>query len=167
MIGDLRTLLLRELATLAREVDLYPDDASLWQPVPGLANAGGNLALHLCGNLRHFIGATYGGTGYVRDREAEFAARDLPKAAVLAEIQATVRDLEAGLAAFDPSRLQEPFPIAFGGRQPGTQVLLLHLLSHLAFHLGQVDYHRRAATGDRRGAGAVATSELLPPISGT
>jgi len=167
VIGDLKALLLRELATLAREVDLYPDDASLWQPVPGLANAGGNLALHLCGNLRHFIGATYGGTGYVRDRETEFAARDLPKATVLGEIQATHRDLEAGLARLAQPRPPGPSPIPLHARDPGTQVLLLHLLSHLAFHLGQLDYHRRAATGDRRGAGAVAPSELLPPISGT
>lgn len=166
MIQDLRTLLRRELGTLAREVDLYPDDGSLWKAVPGLANAGGNLALHLCGNLRHFIGATLGGTGYLRDRDAEFAARDLPKAAVLAEIQAALRDVDATLAGFAPARLQDPFPIAFAGQHLDTGAFLLHLASHLAFHLGQVDYHRRAATGDARGAGAVAISELLPPAAG-
>ncbi len=166
MIQDLRVMLLRDLATLAREVDLYPDDGSLWKAVPGLANAGGNLALHLCGNLRHFIGATLGGTGYVRDRDAEFADRDLAKAALLAEIQATHQDVDATLSAFPPARLQEPFPIAFAGQHLGTGAFLLHLASHLAFHLGQVDYHRRAATGEARGAGAVAISELLPPAAG-
>ena len=163
MIADLRRLLARELATLRREVEAYPDDASLWAAVPGLANSGGNLALHLCGNLRHFIGAGLGQSGYVRDREAEFSARDRGRAEVAAEVERTALEVEAALRDLDPARLREPFPLAVGGGHPQARLFLLHLLAHLAFHLGQLDAHRRAATGEPRGAGAVAVADLLDP----
>src|SRR5438034_403340 len=88
-ISDLRRVLLRDVETLARELELYPDDGSLWRAVPGLPNAGGNLILHLAGNLRHFIGAQLGGTGFVRDRDAEFASKDVPRERLLREIAAT------------------------------------------------------------------------------
>lgn len=162
MILDLRRILLRDLGTLAREVALYPDDASLWREVPGLANAGGSLALHLCGNLRHFVGAVLGGTGFQRDRPREFAIRGLSREAVRKEIQATMEEVEATLAALSPARLGEPFPIGFEGVHLRTDLFLLHLGSHLAFHLGQLDYHRRVATGNPQGAGAVSIAALAP-----
>ena len=163
MIGDLRRLLARELATLRREVEAYPDDASLWAAVPGLTNSGGNLALHLCGNLRHFIGAGLGRTGYVRDRDAEFSAKGRSRAELLEEIGHAAADVEAALRDLDPARLGSPFPLAVGGIHPPTGRFLLHLLGHLAFHLGQLDYHRRAATGDPKGAGALGVADLLDP----
>ena len=72
---DLSKNMLRDIETLGREVALYPDDASLWAERPGLPNTGGNLTLHLVGNVRHFIGALLGDKGYVRNREHEFGAR--------------------------------------------------------------------------------------------
>jgi hypothetical protein len=162
VIPDLRIILLRDLETLAREVALYPDDASLWREVPGLPNAGGNLALHLCGNLRHFIGAALGATGYQRDRPAEFAARGLAREAVEAEIRTAAREVDATLAALEPSRLSDPFPLAFEGRHLRTDLFLAHLCGHLAFHLGQLDYHRRVATGNPQGAGALSLAALAP-----
>jgi hypothetical protein len=42
----------------------------------GISNSAGNLCLHLIGNLNHFIGATLGNTGYVRNREQEFSSKE-------------------------------------------------------------------------------------------
>jgi hypothetical protein len=147
MIEELKTVLLKDLASLRREVEQYPDDASLWRPLPGIANAGGNLALHLAGNLQAFIGAQLGHTGYVRDRDREFAARDLPRARVLQEIDAAAQAVETGLAALDPTTLDREFPLPMGGQRLSTGQFLLNLGSHLAYHLGQVDYHRRMIQG--------------------
>jgi hypothetical protein len=162
MIDDLRRVFRRDLTTLAREVALYPDDASLWKGVPGQPTAGGNLALHLCGNLRHFLGTTLGGTGYVRQRDLEFNRKDVTRAELQAEIETTAGDVDAALAKLEPSRLAEPFPIEIGGASLPTGVVLAHLATHLAFHLGQLDYHRRAATGDRTSAAPLGLKELLP-----
>ncbi|HEU4629795.1 MAG TPA: DinB family protein [Gemmatimonadaceae bacterium] len=158
----LRAVLLRELRAVRREVEAYPDDASLWAQRPGLPNAGGTIALHLAGNLQHYVGHRLGGTGYVRDRDAEFARRDVPRAEVLAELDAAAAAIDAALAdsAGTGATLPVRYPEAVGGRTLTTDDMLVHLAVHLAYHLGQLDYHRRLVTGDGRGVDAVAIREL-------
>ena len=146
MLKDLKLLLHRDLATLRREVELYPDDASLWRVLPGIANPGGNLALHLAGNLQFFIGAQVGHSGYVRDRDREFTVRDLPRAQVLQEIDAAAKAVDLGLTALDPVGLAVDFPTTMGGQRVSTGLFLLHLCPHLAYHLGQLNYHRRTVS---------------------
>ena len=113
--------------------------------------AGGTLALHLCGNLRHFIGAVLGGSGYVRNRELEFSLRGVSRRDLLAQVAAAKSEVMAALAHVgDEDDEARVFPLEYGGAMVAVDVFLLHLLSHLAFHLGQVDYHRRAATAGAR-----------------
>ncbi|HEV7667048.1 MAG TPA: DinB family protein [Thermoanaerobaculia bacterium] len=157
---DLSTLFLRDLDGLRREIELYPDDAAPWAEIPGLPNRGGTLALHLAGNLRHFIGAILGGSGYVRDRDLEFSARDVPRSELLEKIAAARQEVEAGLAALDPAALDADYPLPLGGRTISTRQFLIHLAMHLTFHLGQIDYHRRAATGDSKSAGVIPLEAL-------
>lgn len=160
MIPSLRGILDRDLQTLGRELDAYPDDAALWQELPGIPNPGGTLALHLCGNLRHYIGAVLGRSGYVRDREAEFADRGVPRTELGALIEETRTEVRAALDGLSPERLTEDFPVPMGGVTAPVGEVLMHLSGHLAYHLGQLDYHRRAVTGDSRTVGAIALKEL-------
>jgi len=160
MLSDLRTIMLRDLEGLRREIALYPDDDAPWKTLPGIPNTGGNLARHLAGNLRAYIGAQLGGTGYVRDRDGEFATSGLTRAALDAEIQQAIGDVDLTLTTLDPARLDQPYPLAFGDRRVGTRAFLLHLAVHLTYHLGQIDYHRRAVTGDATGVGAISLKEL-------
>lgn len=162
-LPDLAVLFERDLATLAREISAYPDDGSLWAAIPGQPSCGGNLALHLVGNLRHFIGAALGHTGFQRDRPLEFAAKDVPRESLLESIRTATDEVTAALATMPPSRLAEPFPLDLGGAHPTVQAVLLHLSTHLAFHLGQLDYHRRAATGDASSVGPVSLGHLSNP----
>lgn len=159
-IVDLSKSFLRDLDTLSREVALYPDDASLWAERPGLPNTGGNLALHLVGNVRHFIGVTLGGTAYVRDRDHEFATRQGSRLELSALIAAARSDVEAALAALPESKLAEPFPLAVGGHTLPTGRFLLHLATHFTFHLGQIDYHRRIVTGNAQSANTLPISAM-------
>lgn len=154
------TLLLRELRAVRHEIEAYPDDASPWIEVPGMPNTGGNLALHVAGNLRLFVGKHLGGIDYVRDRDAEFARRAGTRAELLAGIDAALDAVARGLALARAEALAGPYPEVFGERRIATEMFLGHLVAHLAFHLGQLDYHRRAVTGDRAGAGAVSLGEL-------
>ena len=153
-------ILRRDLAAVRRSVDAYPDDASVWAERPGLPNTGGTLVLHLSGNLQKYLGAVLGHTGYVRDRDAEFARRDVPRAALRAELDAAAEAVARGIAALGDDTLDAPYPEPIGGRMVTTGVFLLHVSSHLAYHLGQLDYHRRVVTGDARGVGAIAVTEL-------
>lgn len=148
----LSALIARDLAALAREVTLYPDDTSLWTPVPGQPNPGGVLAQHVVGNLRHFIGAVLGETGYVRHREAEFTSFLATRDSLVADLSLTAREVAETLQGLEPARLAAPYPLELPTGQPPADLFLLHLATHLAFHLGQVDYHRRAVTGDAASA---------------
>ena len=151
----LERVILRDLAAVTREVEAYPDDASLWAMPPGVPNAAGTLALHLAGNLQHYLGHYLGGSGYVRDRPAEFSRRGVSKAEVLAELGKAEAAVRAGLRADKALAVTEPFAAPFRTSTLLTEDALTHLTSHLAYHLGQIDYHRRVVTGQTHGIGAV------------
>jgi len=159
-LKSLRTVLVRDLTAVRSEVEAYPNDGDLWTLPDGLPNSGGTLALHLAGNLEHFIGALLGGTGYVRDRDAEFGARDAPREEIIARIDAAIATLRSVLGTLDARRLEEPFPQSVGGTTLPTGLFLTHLATHLAYHLGQLDYHRRVVTRQREGVGAQSIAAL-------
>lgn len=161
LAGMIEKFLLRELRSLRRELELYPDERLLWALPPGFPNSAGTLALHLAGNLQHYIGALLGGTGYVRNRDAEFAQRDIPRETLYEQIAAAEEAIRSTLPGMDDDRLSQPFPEAIRDHFLETGDLLLQLTSHLAYHLGQVDYHRRAVTGDAQGVGALSAAELV------
>ena len=156
----LLTLFRRELGAVRREVEAYPDDESLWKAVPGVPNTGGTLALHLAGNLQHFFGSILGKDGYVRDRDGEFGRRDVSRAELLRELDAAQASIEKTLSQMDDMDLQLPYPEPIAKRKVNTGLWLAHLAVHLGYHLGQLDYHRRAATKDERGIDAVSVREL-------
>ncbi|MEX2182533.1 MAG: DinB family protein [Gemmatimonadaceae bacterium] len=147
MLADLRAIYSRDIATIGREVAAYTTDAALWEPLEGTTNPGGTLALHLVGNLQHFIGTVLGGSDFVRDRDGEFGRRDLTRAELGAQVAQTADVVDRTLASLAPQRLAEEFPVVIAGRKLSTGRALLHLLAHLAYHLGQLDYHRRAVNG--------------------
>jgi hypothetical protein len=153
-------ILTRDLRALRREVEAYSDETDVWRVAPGLSNSTGTLVLHLAGNLQHFVGGQLGGTGYVRDRNAEFSLRDLPRHELLARIDAAVGAVERGLASISDAQLAAPFPQAVGGVTITTADFLVHLAAHLGYHLGQVDYHRRILTGNASSVGALSVAEL-------
>jgi hypothetical protein len=160
LLADLRSLLLRDLRAFRREIGLFPDDESPWAQVPGIANPAANLALHAAGNLQYFVGALLGNTGYRRNRDAEFGRRNGTRADLAAELERAESAVDRVLGALPPQRLAEPFPETLRGLQASTGTILLHLATHLAFHLGQAGYHRRALLADSRSSGAMSVDEL-------
>ena len=143
LIDTLKTLFDRDLAQLRREIEAYRDEANLWKKHGAIANPAGNLCLHLVGNLNAFVGAVFGETGYVRDREAEFSGTDVPRATLLALIDQTREVLPAALERVTPAQLAAVYPIKVFSRETSSEYMLVHLATHLAYHLGQVNYHRR------------------------
>lgn len=159
-VENIRRVLVRDLRSLRAELDAYENDSEVWALPDGLKNSAGTLALHLTGNLRHFIGAQLGQSGYVRDREQEFAARDIARETLTEQIDSAIRELELALNSLADSDLERPFPIAVGGHQFTIGRFLIHLIGHFAYHLGQLDYHRRIVTGNNAGIGAQSLDEL-------
>jgi uncharacterized damage-inducible protein DinB len=152
---DLSLLLVRELEGIRREIELFSDDASLWRTLPGVTNAAGNLALHVAGNLQHYVGAVLGGTDYVRNRDAEFSRRRGSAAEILAELDAAIKAVRGVLPGLSADRIDAPYPETINSAPIRTGLFLCHLATHAAFHLGQLGYLRRTLTGDTRTSGAV------------
>lgn len=160
LTATVAALLTRDLAAFRRSLAAYPDDAAVWAPAAGLPNSAGTLALHVAGNLRHFVGAVLGGSAYVRRREEEFTTLGVPRAELDALLARTAEEVRATLDRLDPAVLGRDVPAPVGGLRVTTGDLLVHLCTHLAFHLGQADAHRRAVTGNPAGIGAMAVREM-------
>lgn len=157
---DLRAVMVRDLRAVAKEVAAYPSDEALWLTVPGVANSGGTLALHLAGNLQHFVGGVLGGSGYVRDRDDEFGRRGTPRAKVVKEVEAAIGAVERALPKVGAAAWDEEYPLEVGGRRMSKARFALHLSAHLAYHLGQMDYHRRIVAPASGTAGTMSLTEL-------
>ncbi|MFN2570137.1 MAG: DinB family protein [Gemmatimonadales bacterium] len=154
------TVITRELKALRREIETYPSEDDLWEIRPGITNPGGNLALHLAGNLQYYFGNVLGKNGYARNRDAEFGSKDVPRAELLREIDDAIAAIEVGMRNLTDADLSKPYPEPVGGVSSSTGAFLAHLATHLAYHLGQVDYHRRILTGEGKTVKAMALTEL-------
>ena len=137
-------LINRDLDRLANEVEAYSKEENLWITEGEITNTAGNLTLHLCGNLQHFIGAVLGKTGYERNRDFEFAAKNISRAELLGSIQKTKTAVRDTLQRLPESVLNYPYPLrVFNNKEMSTLFFLIHLQGHLNYHLGQINYHRR------------------------
>ena len=136
----------KDLDTLAKEVALCEEETQLWIVLPGITNSIGNLTQHLIGNLNHFIGATLGETGYVRNRDAEFSERYLTKREMIAKINETSEILEKILGSLTNEQLEKTYPYETFGYAMTANHMIMKLAGHLGYHLGQINYLRRIST---------------------
>ena len=143
LLETLTALFERDLSQLKTEISSYQSEVALWAIDKDVANSGGNLALHLVGNLKTFVGKELGGTGYVRDRDFEFAGKGLTKSQLVSQIDETIEVVVATLKKLSEEDLKKDFPLVVLGKKTSTEYMLVHLATHLSYHLGQVNYHRR------------------------
>jgi Protein of unknown function (DUF1572) len=143
MISAITSLFERDLNKLAEEINLYKNEEDLWKIKEGISNSGGNLTLHLIGNLNHFIGAILGNTGYIRERDKEFSLKNIPRAQLVEDLKNTNEVIKNTLPLLLQEDLKKDFPVPINDKTLSTSFVLLHLLAHFNYHLGQVNYHRR------------------------
>ena len=143
LIETLISIFDRDLTKLKTEIKLYEDEASIWTIEKNITNSAGNLCLHLTGNLRAFVGAQLGDTGYVRNRELEFSAKNIPKTELVKQIEETITAVHQTLHKLSEDDLNKEFPVVVFGEKMTTGYFLVHLATHLGYHLGQINYHRR------------------------
>lgn len=143
MIENLIKLLLRDLEKLKEEISSFKDEKKMWEVSEEIKNSAGNLALHICGNLQHFIGAVLDNSGYVRKRDEEFSRKNVPSTEIINEIDITAKVVSQTLLKIDEKKLEEIYPINVFGYEMTTGFFLTHLTTHLSYHLGQINYLRR------------------------
>jgi len=144
MLTDtLKTILSRDLLKLKAEIELYKDEKNIWLIDKGIANSAGNLCLHLIGNLNTYIGKEIGKTSYVRNRDLEFALKDVARTELVKNIDATVIVIQNALSKMKEDELDKEYPLLVFDKKTSTEYFLVHLVAHFSYHLGQVNYHRR------------------------
>lgn len=142
-IEYLRTLFNRDLSRLKTEIQAYRSEENLWRVEKSIANSAGNLCLHLVGNLQTFIGAELGGTSYIRKRDLEFSLKNVPRRDLIEQIEETKTIVDQALHRLTQEKLREEYPLLIYEEKTSTEFLLISLVAHLTYHLGQVNYHRR------------------------
>ncbi|ASW75303.1 hypothetical protein IQ37_10430 [Chryseobacterium piperi] len=143
IIESLKSLYKRDLNKLKIEIEAYQNEDAIWKVDKNIANSAGNLCLHLVGNLNHFIGAELGKTGYVRQRDLEFSLKNIPKAELIEKVQATAAMIDSSLSQLSEKDLEKEYPLIVFDGAMSTNYFLIHLIAHLDYHLGQINYHRR------------------------
>lgn len=133
----------RDLNKLKIEIDAYKREENLWLLDKEITNSAGNLCLHLVGNLNHFIGAILGDSGYIRQRNLEFSLKNVLKTELLQQIDDTMQLVENVLVKLTAEDLEKQYPINVFKEPMSTEYFLVHLTTHLSYHLGQINYHRR------------------------
>lgn len=141
MKNDFSSFFYQYLDQIAKEINSYDHEEDIWKNVGETKNSAGNLTLHILGNLNHFVGAALASNGYVRDREAEFADKDVPRAKLLEEIEHVKALIVKTLPHLN--NLSDSYPEGYWNDSGSIHFQLLRLLSHLAYHTGQINYHRR------------------------
>lgn len=142
-IESLKILFNRDLNQLKTEIESYQNESDIWTIQKGISNSAGNLCLHLVGNLNTYIGAQFGNTGYIRNRPLEFSLKNIPKAELVSKIEATIIIVDNALTNISEEDLKMEFPLLVFKDKTSTEFMLIHLTTHLAYHLGQINYHRR------------------------
>jgi len=139
----LNSIFKRELLKLKTEIEAYKQESNLWRIDKNIANSGGNLCLHLVGNLNTYIGTTLGQTGYIRNRDAEFSLKNIPRKELIQKIEETINVIDQVIPKLTASQLEKEYPIIVLKEPTSTEFFLVHLATHLTYHLGQINYHRR------------------------
>ncbi len=136
-IAECRSLLVNDyLPKIEKSVSVLSDEQIWWRANPS-SNSIGNLLLHLSGNVRQWIVAGLGGATDTRDRDAEFAERDLiPRNDLLKRLRQTLSEADETLASFETAKLLDPFAIQ--GLEVTALAAILHVVEHFSMHTGQI-----------------------------
>ncbi len=143
LVQTLKTLFERDLNKLKIEIESYKNEEKLWCIAGQISNSAGNLCLHLIGNLNAYIGVEIGKTDYIRNRPLEFSLKNIPKKELIQKIEATIKVVSNSLDHLTDLDLANEYPLLVFTEKTTTQFFLIHLSTHLSYHLGQINYHRR------------------------
>lgn len=122
-------------------------EEDIWWRPNEKSNSAGNLVLHLCGNVHQWIIHGVSGAPDARNRPAEFSERrPIPKAALLAQLEATLAEVDVTLQQVAAEDL--PQPRAIQGFDQTVLSAIFHVVEHFSYHTGQIIYLTKMRTGE-------------------
>lgn len=148
LIETLKILFNRDLKGVINEIEQYNNEVDIWKINGQINNSAGNICLHLVGNLKTYIGKELGETNYIRNRELEFSSKNVPRQELIKRVENTIEIISQTLDNLNEDILANEYPILILENKTSTEYLLVHLTTHLTYHLGQINYHRRLIESD-------------------
>jgi len=133
----------RDIRKMIDEINSFRSEENLWKTAGSTKNSSGNLALHIIGGMNFLIGTQLANTGYVRNRDEEFAKKGVVRKELVAGLEDLITLINKTLNGFTPGQMEENYPIMFDGAIRPNSYVLVQLSLHLNYHLGQVNYLRR------------------------
>jgi hypothetical protein len=133
----------RDIHKLIEEVNLFRNEEDLWRTRGSVKNPAGNLVLHIIGGTNYLIGTQLTQTGYVRDRDQEFSRKGVARKELVAELEKLILLVTQTLKSLTQEQMDAEYPIMFDEMIVPKSYVLVQLLAHLNYHLGQVNYLRR------------------------
>lgn len=112
-------------------------DEQIWWRSNEVSNSIGNLILHLCGNARQWIVAGVGGLTDARNRDSEFAQREvISRAELLRLMRSTIDDVAGVLRNLDVATILDKRVIQ--GTETDVLSAIFHVTEHFSMHTGQI-----------------------------
>ena len=148
------------LPKVQRCLEKLTDEQIWWRPNDE-SNSIGNLILHLCGNARQWIVCGVGDAPDARNRDAEFAQRDIvPRGELRSLLETTIADVDSTLATFEAQCLLETRTIQ--GVEGSALDAILHVVEHFSMHTGQIIMLTKMMTGSSMAFYDFVDSKAIP-----
>ena len=138
-----KQLYIENLHALRNEISSYKNEADIWKLSGDIKNPPGNLCLHICGNLNFYFGFALGNTGFQRNRDLEFTKKGVSRDELIHQIDKTKEVVSKVLDNLRIEDYGKAFPVDYMEVRTTIGYEVHRLLAHLAYHLGQINYHRR------------------------
>ena len=114
-------------------------EEEIWERPNAETVSVGNLVLHLIGNVRQNILSALGGAPDQRRRQIEFDEKGpIPTAELLRRLDELIAETDQALDRVDPSTLLTVRPVQ--GYQESGLSILVHVIEHFSYHVGQISY---------------------------
>lgn len=137
-----RRLFAESQVRLERCLNELSENDIWWRPNEN-SNSVGNLVLHLCGNAQQWIISALGGALDQRQRQAEFDERGpVPRAELIKKMREVMTEIDAVLDRLVPQDLERPIVVQ-GFQETGLSILI-HVVEHFSYHVGQMAYIAKA-----------------------
>jgi hypothetical protein len=133
----------RDFRQLIEEINLFKNEADVWKTQGEIKNSAGHLVLHLIGGMNYLIGTNLAGTGYIRNRDLEFSAKPVSRSELISGVEALISLVTRTLQELEPKQMEAEYPTFFDKSGTTISYVLIQLLAHLNYHLGQINYLRR------------------------
>lgn len=134
----------RDINKMIEEIKAFKKDENIWRTSGTIKNSCGNLALHIIGGSNYLIGKQLGRTDFIRNRDNEFIEKNIPRDFLISELEKLRILIRKIFTNLTEQEMESDFPIPFDNANNPTSYVLIQLLTHLNYHLGQINYLRRA-----------------------